>query len=775
MKFVSLAVSAAAIVGSTDAAVFKPFAIQSGGGNHDNSGSLSSAFGVSQVYNENSYEVAITGGVFGSLGPSQGDDGSGDLSSSCFVTVLRIPHVDPAGKVTLHASWVRRRQYGNDGANEFCSDLIWKPHDFEETEQEKEFDTILPGEFISVGHSAEKGLMTSLLPPGNDRRQMYGMALGFDSSVNLQGGGLFHSNEIQLPVAIARNPMDDTLFVAEMFSDDKKDVSVLESLASTATEKYGQDLSAKGFTPSSREESFSVRIRMIEKQLQDDNDGSGGAEGTAAEQIQEIFEEGYIREYGTEGLENVRVTSMRFAPPDKLLMTGYTAGSSEAFGEANSENPGDIDGFLAVLDANTGDVISVLRIESDYDEPGNDFLNQLCFREGSNEYDQEMIYEVYVVGTKELEDTSTSYTTLRKVMLDTMTVLWTRKVEGFVSPDATDEDGGAKIEGLACAVTNDGKDVYLGGNVKGGSMLPERRRKLLSCETDNDEGDIFISKYSDVGEMKFTREIGSRGRDTLATGKSLSTDAEGNLIVLANTDGSLYRPKAPNGSSDIAVFSVGRELGDFVVPPDFNEECRDSHLDGGKAVSGSSSSPNTSMWASVTIAALAMFTLMALGTAGLLVKRRNAKKQIFCKGTNFSKFNSNLVQYDGIWRAPTVPSDGVVLMGRGEASRDPYFSENGSGSFSSTFSDKKPPPGRESAHKFPLGAYSDSASGKGETEVGDVYDLLEMASRRYSRVLEDDNTPSRGRLADAIKSVTSSPKENDEVEDIVGAFEEDEE
>jgi hypothetical protein len=732
------------------------------------------------VYNEDNNEIAITGGSFGNyFSPGAEDDTDASTKSSdCFVGILRLPHADPNGQKSdpSKVSWVRRRQYGGSEANEFCSDLLWKSHAEKEDSTALEFDSILPGEIITVGHTAEEGLMHTLLPPGNDHRQMYGMAMALDSEVNLQGGGLFHSNEIQLPVAITRNPMDDTLFVAEMFSDNEHDVSLLTAPATADQPKFGQDLSAKAFNPTNQNESFSVRIRMMNKQRKDDVDAAAAANETMAwdtENIQEVFKEGWVREYGTEGLENVRVTSMRFVPPDRLLLTGYTSGSSEAFGNADGNN--DMDGFLAVMHAESGDVISVLRIESDSDEPGDDRIQQLCFKEGSDEYNQEITRGVYVVGTKTKAEDGSQYAFLSRVLLDNMSVRWTRKVEGFVSPNAGDDEV-PRIEGLACAVTYDGRHVYMGGNVKGGSMLPERRRKLLSCQRDNDGGDVFVSKFGADGELMFTREIGSKGTDTLATGRSLTTDAEDNVIVLANTDGSLFREKDPNGSTDIVIFSIGAEFGNFVIPPDFKDECRDSHL-GGKVVPGvaAQSYNPVSRWAGVVIGTLAMLSLVIFSLVGLFIQRRKAKEQIFTKGTKFSNFNSSLVQYDGIWRTAAVPSQPVVLMGRGEASKDPYFNESFSGSFSSQFTDTKPPP-RDSAHKFPLGAYSDNASGAGTRDHGDVYDLLEMASRRYSRVLEEEQSASRSRLQDAIKSVTSSGSKDDdpELEDIVGDFEEEE-
>ncbi|KAL3905904.1 MAG: hypothetical protein SGARI_004243, partial [Bacillariaceae sp.] len=333
---------------SSTSALNKPFGLQTGGGSHGNSGMPSSSFAVSMVYNEDNNEVAITGGSFGPYFRPEDDTDPADAtaSSDCFIGVLKLPHADPNGQKTRSndVSWVHRQQYGGSDANEFCSDMLWKRHPEKEQTDELEFESIHPGEIITVGHTAEEGLMHTLLPPGNDHRQMYGMAMALDGDVNLQGGGLFHANEIQLPVAISRNPMDDTIFVAEMFSDNKHDVTLLTAPANREDPKFGQDLSAKAFNPTNQNESFKVRIRMMNKQLQDEFSGN---ETTPlnSEDIAEVFKEGWSQEYATEDSENVRVTSMQFVPPDKLLVTGYTAGSSQAFG--HSDHNHDMDGFLS--------------------------------------------------------------------------------------------------------------------------------------------------------------------------------------------------------------------------------------------------------------------------------------------------------------------------------------------------------------------------------------------------------------------------------------------
>lgn len=527
-------------------------------------------------------------------------------TSDCFVAALHLPHRDALGEMTgpHSVSWIRRRQYGNSAVNEFCSDLT--------VVGRKSSDRGTgAGSIWAVGHSYEGGLLTSLRPYGSHRRQVYGTLLDLDSGMEMQGGVLLHSNRIQFPVAIATDRETGHVFVAEVFSDMDSLPSEVRDMLSTT------DQSATGYgLPVPEGGRYSVRLKQMKPRqgsstTASERNGTGSSqEKGAASLVDDTFASGWSREFGTVDMDDVRVSSISYHHASStILLTGFTAGTGSAFGEANnSTGPGDLDGFLTTLDPETGYVVDVLRIDSLL-MAGNDRILSVCYQESHLDVSYNSSY-VYLAGyTDGLFDATslvagdasrgnTMYAFLLKVDLATMEVKWNRQIGGSPIGDGIETvNQGPQLHGMSCCVTPDGNEVYLAGNVMNGTSLSD-----LNSTDDNSLGlgDIFVAKFTAAeGQLVYSRQIGTPERDSLARGKSLATDAGGNLIVMGNTEGSMYRSKIPNGSSDIVVFSVSRENGNYMFPhfklPDEDETS--TNMPGGETsttTSGGESQATTS-------------------------------------------------------------------------------------------------------------------------------------------------------------------------------------
>ncbi|KAG7364855.1 hypothetical protein IV203_038058 [Nitzschia inconspicua] len=689
----------------------QPFGLQAGNG-------VSSSFATSMIYNEQNHEIVITGATMGNyFQPTLEEDQINNSTlSDCFVAILRLPRIDASGRLIDpdQLSWIRRRQYGTSTAHEFCSDLLWNG-----------------GNIVAIGHTAgQQGLLTSLLPHGNNRRQVYGTILDLDSAVELQGGMLLHSNQVQFPLSIARDNKDqNSMYVVDLFSEySKVSVADLDDRELFSERTLIQDGPWK-------DASFAVRVQKIRQNQ------SRSEEETA-------FASVWMRQFGTMNQESVMVSSLAMIG-DRLVMTGYTSGSSSAFGEStHGESPdgsglsSSVDSFLTVIDPETGDIGKVLRIQAD--DSANHRTMYLCHQELTDGVDGsvERVSNVYLVGTTELTSQNTDFAFVQQVNLATMELGWKQEIRGTLFPPTDNPEDGAKVHGISCIVTDDGKDVYVAGNVMDGSVLSredDQRHLRQSNNNRNLSGDIFVARFDALdGTMAYSREIGSDRNDSIAPGKSLATDGDGNLIVLANTLGSLYHQNvSPEGSSEIIVFSIGRAEGDFFL-----------------AHTRSRNHEPIATTANVKwLYAVLSFTIvvvMAVGSLSWQRYRRSRRKE----------YRSGLHEYEGIWRTATYdpdPEDEGRLVIRGQyqdSGREQRYWDIDRARRISTIS----------TTKFPLGAFSKTDGGDLGESTGDVYDLLAMASKRHSKVLAEDQARARARLAAAVRAVTSY--DEDDIPDI---------
>jgi hypothetical protein len=287
----------------------------------------------------------------------------------------------------------------------------------------------------------------------------------------------------------------------------------------------------------------------------------------------------------------------------RLLAAGYTAGTGQDFGEGRSD--GTLDSFVTALDPHTGATVRSMRLQSRSNS--TDLILGLCAppptsssptQEASTSSNttasrNESSY-FYVVGMSNERaeggpDAGVgSYKTfVLKLDADTFQLVWTAEIRA-VAGGGGDASIRGDARGVSCAVTRDGAVLYVAGTVTNGASLAlgnSTRSSGTSSSSRNDAmatvsrggDDIFVAQLrAGDGSVRFLRQIGTPDHDWVASGECLSTDNQGNALVLGNTRGSMFRSRSASGSaraaSEVVVFSVSRSDGSHVevVPVETN-------------------------------------------------------------------------------------------------------------------------------------------------------------------------------------------------------------
>ena len=296
---------------------------------------------------------------------------------------------------------------------------------------------------------------------------------------------------------------------------------------------------------------------------------------------------------------------------DFLLMAGSTRGFGPSFGQSAPDGTYDTDGFVTLLDPATGQLVDPakltvirrgkpsLRIRSTFD--GHDVVHGLCLDTTQTEH----VNTVYVVGstTGTLLRPSSKATTnpvdgslqiesptrdsvlgtsaprrrafVMKLNLDEGLVAeWIREYHGVQDGgrrnNGEDDNDGADAYATGCAVSSVDGAVYVGGVVTDGGRINgdgTERHRHVSAGGD----DIFLVRVDGTtGRPDWTRQIGSRGDDRLASRGGVLVDGDGGAILVGTTGGSLMRSREYDDdtvSRDAFVMSITGQ-GETVTPVD---------------------------------------------------------------------------------------------------------------------------------------------------------------------------------------------------------------
>jgi len=154
---------------------------------------------------------------------------------------------------------------------------------------------------------------------------------------------------------------------------------------------------------------------------------------------------------------------------------------------------------------------------------------------------------------------------LLKMRLDDMSTVWKEHVPSISS----DGGVGGDVLGQGCAVSHDGKIVYLSGTIDGSSGM---RTGAANSDVKPVGGvsDVFVVAYdAEFGNVKWEQQLGTQYEDKLARGGGIKVDNDGNVMIMGSSRGALQRFREDNGrmSSDIFFMSLSRENGAYINAP----------------------------------------------------------------------------------------------------------------------------------------------------------------------------------------------------------------
>ncbi|KAL7464231.1 hypothetical protein ACHAXS_004572 [Conticribra weissflogii] len=169
---------------------------------------------------------------------------------------------------------------------------------------------------------------------------------------------------------------------------------------------------------------------------------------------------------------------------------------------------------------------------------------------------------------------SLAYILLMK--LDDMSTIWKQRVSA-IHPQGI----GGNVLGEGCAVSDDGLVVYLAGTIDGGSALDTGNPNVPPSQPVGGTTDVFVVAYDvPFGNAIWGKQLGTVYEDKLARGGGVTTDDEGNVLIMGTTRGALqrYRPQPSEMlnsnpaakhpfAADIFLMSLSRADGSYANAP----------------------------------------------------------------------------------------------------------------------------------------------------------------------------------------------------------------
>lgn len=545
------------------------------------------SYGSSMAYDAKTHRLYITGGTYSGYFKTGMSHQTQDTSpmSDCFFGVLQLPT-----QVFMSPQWIRRVQIGMSDVSEACSSLYVSQKN---------------GDIYLMGHSAHS---SSVLAPleedtisvgDSDYSNLHptattaGLVMHLSRGANLVGGIIMDAGAVQYPIAVQGDADSKHLFVASIKSKDSHVNPSFTSMKNRAGSNAQMDMSTAGYLPPEYGSNYTVVLKSLQRRPISYADST--APGFDKSELRQTLEITWSREYGLDMSTSLQVSSLLYVSPSILIM----AGSTQASSTAESANDGididiDIDsqvdsavgenwdGFLLGIDPVTGDQLAAQRIRSN--PQGDDRILGLCKREinDDSEDDTTATEDIYLVGITEglIEYSGISVTEARNARLSfqkgsysafllkmnarTMEIKWISYVGAAY--DDVGELQPPQVHGMACSVTADGEDVYMAGSVKDGAILKFDPADAANVNAESHGGDdIFVAQYKTLdGTLNWAKQMGTAYDDSLGQGTSLVSNANGDAVVLGNTNGSLMRKKASPSTTDMFVLSLARKRGNHL-------------------------------------------------------------------------------------------------------------------------------------------------------------------------------------------------------------------
>jgi len=545
------------------------------------------SYGSSLHYDSENGLLYVTGKTYSHFW--SGADSNGDekelTNSDCFLTILKVPEDSKKkdnASVDKEMKMLYEGRFGKEGAAEGCSAVMDMP------------SVSTNARAITMGNTEEDGLLTSLRSPGSRKAEIYGFMMDFDIELTkkkgsvvgatgkVNGGRLLYDSPVQYPIALTSDPLATQC--KEMYA------ALLTSpkpLGSNQENSVHSDLNLMDDNIEPGQD-FRIVIEMTESKSQATLDYESAIFEERA--VQETLVSGWKRSFSPNAPNGVtttlQVSGLVYVPQmsnsaknDVLVLTGTTNGYGPEFGGASRATTDLNNGFITKLNPTNGSTefsnngsVATTRVGGADDTTS---IHGICFQE--NLVDVEYIYVVgYTDGLLDndwmqgyqLSVTNNGKTSkhafVAKIRLRNLSLVWARQLGS--------QDGEDMI-GQGCDVTPDGNMIYLAGTIKNGGSI----RIIDRVESDSTSAggdDIFVASYSTTtGAAVFIKQFGTTKDDSLAGGKGIVSDEDGNAIVLGNTRGSMMRLRAVNKMADVLdankyynpydifVMSVGKTRG----------------------------------------------------------------------------------------------------------------------------------------------------------------------------------------------------------------------
>jgi len=511
------------------------------------------------------------------------------LMSDCFIGILQVPRGDRAPE------WLRRVAIGVPGQSESCADLFTY-------RQGNNRKLLLTGHVIGGASvlQEQQEMFSSSSSGSSSNATVSGMILDLTWWAEVKTGYLMDRTAVQYPVAVVadeRATANEDIYVATLqstvgevnpaftvYQENDVDENVQEldlttsggylppafgnqysvllqrlgrrastesELLTIASEGYGVDRNANGQPSSANLLALKAVAGLVDM---------SSAQAQSYDQyryVTEPLEERWEREFIADE-SSVQVSTLLHLKGNSsnvVVIAGSTRGSGTGLGEATDYS---MSGFITVVDATIGLPLRTRRLSSS--ATSSDHILGLCQDTNNNLYavgmsNGKLSTEHPSVG---IQSESTFQAFIQKMSAENLRVIWTRTLAA-----ETDSTHPGSIHGMSCAVTPDGSHVYLAGTVKAGAAITLDGKTMATKSAGHD--DIFVAQYESVeGNLRFVKQLGTNRNDQLAAGRGAVCDKYGNVILLANTQGSFLKPdeKVDPFVNNVVVLSVDRVNGD---------------------------------------------------------------------------------------------------------------------------------------------------------------------------------------------------------------------